>query len=69
MQKVADSSKVFSSKVQNEIGMINKSNDFSPTEKKQLIQLKTLNRFSDEQLSQDMRNVANPTNSIEKLLI
>ena len=37
MQKVADSSKVFSSKVQNEIGMINKSNDFSPTEKKQLI--------------------------------
>ena len=69
MQKVADSSKVFSSKVQNEIGMINKSNDFSPTENKQLIQLKTLNRFSDEQLSQDMRNVANPTNPIEKLLI
>ena len=69
MQKVADSSKVFSSKVQNEIGMIDKSNDFSPTENKQLIQLKTLNRFSDEQLSQDMRNVANPTNPIEKLLI
>ena len=69
MQKVADSSKVFSSKVQNEIGMINKSNDFSRTENKQLIQLKTLNRFSDEQLSQDMRNVANPTNPIEKLLI